>query len=251
MNLYRVQAMVLNSRSMRDADRILTLYSQEKGKIQAVAHGVNKPTSRKRGAVQPFCHSDFTLRRGRALDTVSQCEGLDIFPGLWNDLERMGYAAHVSEAVDALTAEGEPNQAVFALLLNGLRNLETAKDPVLEVRSFELKLVSLLGYQPHLDNCVNCGNESLSQSAAFSTADGGLVCRTCRNDGRDQPCSGETIAIMRLLLSGEPVKVERLRVSDRSRDEMRQVMKQYLQWLTEKRSRSMHFLESIMEYREK
>ncbi|MCL2337998.1 MAG: DNA repair protein RecO [Firmicutes bacterium] len=251
MNLYGVRAVVLNSRSMRDADRLLTLYSLEKGKIQAIAHGVNKPTSRKRGAVQPFCHSDFMLRRGRELDTVSQCEGLDIFPGLWGSLEKMGYAAHVAEAVEVLTEEGEPNQALFALLLNTLRRLETASDPALTARGFELKLVSLLGYRPHLDSCVNCGNESLSQSAAFSVSDGGLVCLNCRTNDRDQPCSGETVAIMKLLLSAESVKVARLRVSTRSRDEMQRVMKHYLQWLTEKRSRSMRFMESVLEYREK
>jgi len=251
MNLYGVRAVVLNSRSMRDADRVLTLYSKEKGKIRAVAHGVNKPTSRKRGAVQPFCHSDFMLRRGRELDTVSQCEGLDIFPGLWGDLEKMGYAAHVSEVVEALTAEGEPNPAVFNLLLNTLRKLESASDPDLTVRSFELQLVSLLGYRPHLDSCVSCGNESLSPSAAFSAENGGFVCSNCLTGAGDGLCSGETMAIMRLLLSGEPVKLERLRISARSRDEMRRVMKKYLQWLMEKRSRSMHFLESIMKYREK
>lgn len=250
MNLYGVRAVVLNSRPMRDADRVLTLYSREKGKIRAVAHGVNKPASRKRGAVQPFCHSDFMLRRGRELDTVSQCEGMDIFPGLWDDLERMGYAAHVSEVVDSLTAEGEPNQAVFELLLDTLRRLESSGEPELAVRSFELRAVSLLGFRPYLDGCVSCGNESLSPPTAFSAADGGFVCASCLTGAGDGFCSGETMAVMRLLLNGEPVKLERLRISVRARDEMRRVMNKYLQWLTEKRSRSMHFLESVAEYRD-
>ncbi len=251
LNLYGVRAMVLNSRPMRDADRVLTLYSREKGKIRAVAHGVSKPTSRKRGAVQPFCFSDFMLRRGRELDTVSQCEGLEIFPGLWGDLEKMGYAAHVSELVEVLTAEGEPNPEVFDLLLDTLRRLESAGDPDLVIRSFELRLVSLLGYRPHLDSCVNCGNESLSPAAAFSAENGGLVCSNCLTGAGDGLCGGETMAVMKLLLNGEPVKLERLRVSARSRDEMRRVMKKYLQWLTEKRSHSMRFLESVAEYLEK
>ncbi|KJS11322.1 MAG: hypothetical protein VR67_14365 [Peptococcaceae bacterium BRH_c8a] len=249
MKLYGVQAVVLNSRQMRDADRVLTLYSREKGKIQAVAHGVSKPTSRKRGAVQPFCHSEFMLRRGRELDTVSQCEGRDIFPGLWNDLDRMGYAAYVSEIVDGLTVDGEPNKAVFDLLLGTLGKLETANVPDLTVRGFELRLVSLLGYRPHLDSCVSCGNESLNPVAVFSAANGGLLCKSCAAGTGEVPCTGETVAVMRLLLNWDPAKVGRLRVSIRSRDEMRKAMGEYLQWLTEKRSRSMHFLESVKEYR--
>ena len=214
-----------------------------------MAHGVSKPTSRMRGAVQPFCHSEFLLRRGRELDTVSQCEGRDIFPGLWNDLERMGYAAHVSEIVDGLTVDGEPNKAVFDLLLGTLRKLETVNEPDLTVRGFELRLVSLLGYRPHLDSCVSCGNESLSPVAVFSAAGGGLLCKSCAAGTGEVSCSGETMAVMRLLLQWEPVKVNRVRVSMRSRDEMRKAMGAYLQWLTEKRSHSMHFMESIRDYR--
>ncbi len=249
MKLYGVQAVVINSRQMRDADRVLTLYSREKGKIQAVAHGVSKPTSRKRGAVQPFCHSEFLLRRGRELDTVSQCEGRDIFPGLWSDLDRMGCAAQVCEPVDGLTVDREPNKAVFDLLLGTLRKLETVTEFELTVRGFELQLVALLGYRPQLDYCVNCGNGSLNPVAAFSAASGGLLCKSCAVGTDEVLCSGETAAIMRLLLDWDPVKMDRLRVSIRSRNEMRKVLREYLQWLTEKRSRSLHFLESISDYR--
>lgn len=249
MKLYRVQAVVLNSRQMQDADRVLTLFSREKGKIRAAAHGVNKPTSRKRGAVQPFSHSDFLLRAGRELDTVSQCEGREIFPGLWADLEKMGFAAHVTELVDGLTEEREPNHDLFDLLLGTLRQLENTADCELTGRGFELRLVSMLGYRPYLEGCVACGNGISKPGASFSAASGGLLCRSCIAGACDVPCSGETAAVMKLLLDWNPGKIGRLRVSPRSRAEMRAAMREYLQWLTEKRPRSLHFLESVREYR--
>ncbi|MCG8403370.1 MAG: DNA repair protein RecO [Firmicutes bacterium] len=245
MNLYRVRAVVLNSREMRDAHRVLTLYSRENGKIRAVAHGVNKPSSRKRGAVQPFSFSDFLLRRGRELDTVNQCEGLEVFPALWGDLERMGYAAHATELVDGLTADGEPNGTVFDLLLHTLRRLEKAVDAELVVRGLELRLVSVLGYRPRLDGCVNCGSGETGSGTVFSAGDGGLVCKSCSTAAGRVPCSGETVAVMKLMLDWDPAKLDRLRVSHRSRRELQVVMREYLQWLTEVRPRSLHFLESV------
>lgn len=249
MNTYRVRAVVLNSREMRDAHRVLTLFSKEKGKIRAVAHGVSKPTSRKRGAVQPFSHSDFLLRAGRELDTVSQCEGLDIFPGLWTDLDRMSYAAHVSELVDGLTGDGEPNRDVFNLLLATLRGLETAADPELYVRCFELRLVSVLGYRPHLDGCVGCGGGTAKPGTVFSASNGGLLCKSCAARPGDVPCSGETVAVIKAMLDWHPAKLDRLRVSPRARAEIREAMRAYLVWLTEKSPRSLKFLESVGEYK--
>ena len=141
MKLYKVKAIVLSSREMREADRVLTIFSREQGKLRVVAHGVSKPASRKRGSVQPFCYTDFLLNRGREIDSVSQCQVLEIFSPLREDLTRLTYASYLAELVDNLTGEGEANQAVFALLLTCLARLaETGGDPELVARSFEARL---------------------------------------------------------------------------------------------------------------
>lgn len=245
MKLYNVRAVVLNSRPMRDAHRLLTLFTREKGKIKVVAHGAVKPTSRKRGAVQPFCHSCFLLRRGRELDSVEQCEGLEIFPGLWDDLDRMTYAGHVVEMVDGLTAEGEPNQSIFELLLHTLKALESTTDLELVARGFELRLLTLLGYQPYLDGCTNCGRGAFDTGAWFSPAAGGLVCRECLTGARGVPCGGETVSVMKLLPGWDPFKIDRLRVSQQARREMKVIMREYLQWHLEERPRFLKFTEHV------
>ncbi|SFR00129.1 DNA repair protein RecO [Desulfoscipio geothermicus] len=249
MKLYKVRAVVLNSRAMCDADRVLTLYAQENGKIRAVAHGAAKPTSRKRGAVQPFSYTYFLLRRGRELDSVSQCEGLEIFPGIWSDLDRMTYAGHVTELVDGLTAEGEPNGDIFKLLLHTLRLLENTVDVELTLRYFELRLVALLGYLPYLEGCANCGGEAFDPRARFSAAAGGLVCPQCSRGAGEIPCTKETVAVMKMLLHWDAGKINRIRVSQSSRAEMRCIMREYLQWHMEKRSRSLYFMERLHAYR--
>lgn len=245
MKLYRVRAIVLNSREMRDAHRILTLFSWELGKIKVVAHGVAKPTSRKRGAVQPFCHSNFLLRRGRELDSIDQCEGREIFPGLWTDLDRMSWAGYVAELVEGLTADGEPNQTVFDLLLQTLRVIEETTELELVVRGFELKLLTLLGYRPHLANCVNCEGDFKAGSVSFSPEAGGLVCLSCSTGMRGVICGRETVAVMKLLFNWNPLKIDRLHVSQQARREMKTAMREYLQWYLEGRLRSLQFMEQV------
>lgn len=251
MKLYKVQAVVLNSREMRDAHRILTLYSREKGKIMAVAHGVAKPTSRKRGAVQPFSYTDFLLRRGRELDSVSQCEGLKVFPGLWADLDKMTYAGHVTELIEAMTIEDDPSSEIVDLLLRTLQALEDNPDAEFVVRFFEMRLFALLGYLPDLESCVNCGGEAFSPVARFNSSAGGLLCSNCASGIGGICCTKGTVALLKLLLHWDLDKINRIRVTQQSRQEMRAVLRDYLQWHMERRSRSLHFMEKLQAYRPK
>jgi len=245
MKLYKVRAVVLNSREMRDAHRVLTLFSREQGKIQVVAHGVTKPTSRKRGAVQPFTVTDFLLRQGRELDSVSECEGLEFFPGLWADLDKLLYAGHFAELVDALTADRDPHEAIYMHIIKTLRELDKTTDPELMARWFELRLMALLGYLPDLTGCVSCGVELKGPTVSFSAPAGGLVCTSCAVGVDSIPCHAGTIAVMHTLLRWDIDKINRLRIAQPTYGQLYSIMREYLQWHMEKRSRSMQFIDRL------
>lgn len=247
MKLYKVKAIVLKSREMREADRILTIFSREQGKLRVVAHGVNKPASRKRGSVQPFCYTDFLLHRGREIDSVSQCQVLEMFSQLREDLTRLTYASYLAELVDSLTGEGESNQAVFALLLTCFARLaETGGDPELVARSFEARLAVLLGYGPRLDVCVNCQSIVKGQ-VAFSSSLGGLICQGCRTACSDAVLINRgALESLKLLLDREPSIALRLRPSQEMRRQLRQVLQHYLQYHMERNSKSMKFLDQVL-----
>jgi hypothetical protein len=89
MKLYKTEALVLRSRDCGRGDKLLILYSRELGKIKVMAHGAARPSSRKRGAVQLFTRANFLIRRGREMDSVSQCEGVEMFSYLREDLEKI------------------------------------------------------------------------------------------------------------------------------------------------------------------
>ncbi len=181
MPVYKADAIVLRRRPLGEADRVLTLYTREWGKLSAVARGVRKATSKMAGGLEPFEHVRLLLAHGRgSLDVVAQVEVLDALAPLWTDLRRFGAAALLAELVDAATPEREPHPEIFDLFLEALVLLaEDAAAPV--APWFILQLVALAGFQPALARCAVCAGEA--RTPHWSHPLGGLVCSRCA--GRD------------------------------------------------------------------
>ena len=135
IKLYSVEALILRARDFGEADKVITLFTREEGKCQAIAKGVRKSTSRLRGGVQPFTHSRLLLYRGKTLDTVSQSENICAFAALRDDLVLLSAAAYLAELLETALPEREPLEEVFQLAVASFRELLTG-DAELVVRSF-------------------------------------------------------------------------------------------------------------------
>jgi len=248
LNTYRADAVVLRTKELNEGNRLLILFSRAHGKIRAMAYGAAKPGSRKRGAVQPFCYSDFLLVRGREWDTVSQAETREMFVRLRDDLDLLGYASHFAELVDLFTPAGEPNEPLFHLLLAGLGFLGTV-DAELLARSFELRALGCLGYRPELERCASCGGSLPRGPLAFDPAAGGVVCGECARTfpaGHRPPViSAQALAVMRSLVRLDPGRVGLLQVPARAREEIKNVQRLFWEYHLEHRARSLGFLEDL------
>ncbi len=196
----KARAIVLASRPLGEADRILRLYTRELGRVDAVAKGVRKTTSRWGGRLEPFNVCDLVLYHGRSLHTVTQAQLVDVFARLRSDREALTAAAVVCEAVAGLTAMHEPEERVFALARNALGELDEGfAGPALQaplLLGALLKLLYVAGYMPVLDHCAACGEGELA--LGFSAAQGGLVCADCL--GGAVPATPEAIAVMQEVL---------------------------------------------------
>jgi DNA repair protein RecO (recombination protein O) len=133
--IYSVEALVLRARDYGEADKILTLYTKEQGKVSAIAKGARKPKSRLRGGVQLFSHSRIVLYRGPSLDTVTLAETVQAFAPLREDLTFLSYASYLVELLDCAVPEREPHEGIFHLAINCLE-LFPEKDPELVARLF-------------------------------------------------------------------------------------------------------------------
>ncbi|MGH3003444.1 MAG: DNA repair protein RecO [Gaiellaceae bacterium] len=179
---YKTEAIVLRSIRFSEADRILHLYSEGRGRIGAIAKGVRKTKSRFGARLEPLSHVELMLHEGSGeLQTITGVELLRSHHAVREDGYRLSVGMIGAEAMLRLHAEPEANERAFGALARFLDLLDelppaagrAALDPL--ALSFQLKLLWLAGYLPHLTSCVECGEGEL---VGFSARAGGAVCRS-------------------------------------------------------------------------
>jgi DNA repair protein RecO (recombination protein O) len=195
---FRIEAIVLRHTNWGEADRILTLFSLEMGKLRALAKGVRKLRSRKAGHLEPFTRASLQLARTRDLPIITQAETLDAYMALREELLMPTYAALVVELLDRFTYEEGENRSLYRLLANTLERLSAGHNPDLVLQFYELRLLDLVGFRPHLFQCANCGREILAQDQFFSAEHGGVLCPDCgRGIAKVRPVSVSALKYMR------------------------------------------------------
>jgi DNA repair protein RecO (recombination protein O) len=223
----------------------VTLFSQERGKQQAVARGVRRATSHRAGSLQPFAHFRCLMARGRQLDVIGQVELLNSFAGLREDLTRLTWAGHILELVDATAREGDRG-ASFPLLLAALHLLAGGADPELTARAFELRYLSAAGFGPELTICCRCGGQLGDQGdLRFSPAEGGVTCAACAKTGGGRPLNRGALAVMLYLKDSDLRQMSRLVVSARDRAELEVLLRAYLEFHLDRPLRSLAFLDTL------
>jgi DNA repair protein RecO (recombination protein O) len=244
--VYRTLAVVLRRRDLGEADRILTLYTRDYGKLNAVAKGARKPHSKKAGHVELFTQIDVLLSQGRSLEVVSQVEMQEAFPRIREDLVRATYAAHFAELVDAFTEEGDESRAVYDLLVAGLNWLSDTPDPRRAARFYELHLLDLSGYRFELRECVVGGEPIKPQNQFYSPADGGIICPKCAaNRPRVRPISLQALKVLRYFQAQPFDVVEQLSLTPKTHNELEQVLHETITYHLERRLRSAAFLKRL------
>lgn len=175
----RTAAIVLRHREMGEADRLLTLYTEQLGKVRAIAKGVRRLRSRKAGHLEPFTYANLQLARGRDLMIITQAETVDAFLPLRDDLDKVGQASYVIELIDRFTYDSEENSTIFRLIVQTLGRLQTSSDPALVLRYYEMRLLDYLGFRPELQKCTSCEKAIQPEDQYFSALHGGVLCPTC------------------------------------------------------------------------
>ena len=244
--VYHTEAIVIRRTKLGEADRILTLYTPELGKLRAVAKGARRPGSKLGGNVELLTHSMMMLARGRNLDIITQSQTIDSFLSLKSDLWRISCALYATELIDRSTAERIENRPLFVLLLNTLKRLSQAKEGELTLRYFELHLLHHLGYHPQFQQCVACHLPLQPVTNLFSPAAGGVLCPRC---GQDELVASNlpvnALKVLRFLQDSDYDAVSRLRVSPELSAELEQLMRRYINYLLEREVKSAAWLDKL------
>ncbi len=244
----RVDAVVLRHSDWGEADRLLSLYTREAGKLRAVAKGVRKMRSRKAGHLEPFTRVALLLARGRDLWIVTQAETLDAYLPLREDLVLTGYASYVLELLDRFTYEEGQNLHIYQLLTDTLERLVVVPDPFFVMRYYELHLLDLLGFRPELFNCPSCGREIQPRDQFFSAQMGGALCPECgaRTPG-SRPVSMAALKYLRHFQRSHFSQVLRAEIPAAVRAEMETLLNHYLTFLLERGLNAPAFIRKVSE----
>jgi DNA repair protein RecO (recombination protein O) len=230
----KTEAVVLRSMRLGEADRVLHLYSLDRGRVGAVAKGVRKTKSRFGARLEPLSHVELLLHQGNSdLQTITGVQLIETHHHAREDYYRLSVGLIGAEAMLRLFSEQEANERAFTALTRFLDALDVtphaAERPALDplALSFQLKLLWLSGYLPHLTSCAECGATDATL-AGYSPRAGGAVCGACANQAEALALSTEGIRGIEGLLASPLAEAVGLGLSERaSRDALRVVTASY------------------------
>lgn len=245
MPTYREEGIILRKRNFGEADKILDIYTKDHGKIAAFAPGARKVTSRKASSTELFTHGIYFLAKGKNMDIVTEGEILNSFYALRDDLQKAALAFYLSEVLESLLQDGQPNYPIYRLFLETLSLLSRAKRRhELWVRAFEVKALTQLGFGPELFQCASC-TSPLSAERYFQVDLGGTVCHDCFQDGL--LLSEDQLLFIRDLARLNWNELSRLRFEDHHLVDSEKIVSYYLRGILEKELEASDFVEKVKE----
>jgi DNA repair protein RecO (recombination protein O) len=182
----RTDAVVLKSMKYRDSSKIVTFYSRRFGKIKGIAKGARQMKNKFGAALEPLSAVSLILYKKdqRELQLISQCDLLKTYKTIHSELDRLAVGLSIIELLNQVTHDEEGNDALYALLVQSLDELERAQKHFMNFfLAFELRCASVLGFMPSLDACKGCGrklDDLVSEdSAIFQSGKGAILCGRC------------------------------------------------------------------------
>jgi DNA repair protein RecO (recombination protein O) len=170
---------VLRARPLGEADRVFTLLTRERGKVDAVAKGVRRPRSSMAGRLEPLAEVRVALHKGRSLDVITEARTIASY---WSGLCRpdaLATASLFAETIDLFCEHELALPEIYALLAGAIAAVAASDSPAVLVPRFQLRLLHALGLAPADDACVRCG-EGFNEHGAWLDLDGGgLGCERC------------------------------------------------------------------------
>jgi len=239
----RTEAIVLKHRRLGDADRIVTLLTPARGKLDAVAKGVLRTKSRLAGHLEPLVHVEVLLAHGRSLDIVTQAQMIEGFAPLHADLERLSTGMYLAELADRMTVEHAEARDVYDLLLASLVRLSRGDGVHLVTRTFEMELLATTGFRPEWRSCIGCGEAVTAERATWSPLGGGVVCARCRERHEDAlAIDGMVLRVLRAIQDGPYEEAGRIRLTSELAGGLERVMHMLVRSVSERALASAQFV---------
>jgi DNA repair protein RecO (recombination protein O) len=248
MPLYKTPAIILRSIPYGEADKIVTLYTRDCGKIKGFAKGAKRSRKRFGNSLEicSYINASFFEKENADLVRLNHCDLIRSFAGLREDIHKLAWASYLIELVNEMTAERIKNIGLFNLLIFSLKTIDHGALKEEIQRIFEVRLLSCLGYQPRLDHCPKCPRGLAGDQFFFSVREGGILCPVCAaNLPGLVSLSLGTIKTLLLAQTIPLEKVGRISFSSQSLRESQVILSLFLRQYLRKELKSKKFLEEI------
>lgn len=241
------RGVVLRETVTSDTDKILTLLTEDRGKTPVLAKGARKKNCKFAAAAQPLTLSEWTLYRRGDWYHANEAATLEEFRGLRENLEALSLACYMAELTEAAVPEELPSIPLLRHLLNGLYALSVLRKPPELVKPvFEMKLLSLSGYEPLIDKCAYCGNPDPAEPL-LDIRQGVLHCRTCGREpaSASRALCRESLAAVRRTLYGDERKLYSFRLNPGALRRLNDVTEAFLLTQMDRRFQTLDFYKSM------
>lgn len=180
---YRTQGFILKKEERGEADKILTVYTKDFGKLRILGKAIRKIQSKLKGGVRQFSLSEIEFIQGKNYKTLTDSSLIDNLKNLRKDLKRLKVAYQITDILDNLVKGEEKDEKIWNLLKETFQKLNKSQTLNINYQLFYYYFIwnifSILGYQPQLYYCSFCQKKLVPTNLYFSPKEGGIICQTC------------------------------------------------------------------------
>lgn len=245
METITTKGLVIKQTNYGEADRILHIFTQDLGIVSAIAKGARKFKSHQGLSSQLLYYSLFTLAPGKNMYSLRGAECIESFFSLSERIDSLALCMYFFDITSALTPEGVEEREILSLLLNTLYILSKNDRPLKLIKAvYELKLLSLAGFEAQYDTCLVCGKKIADTPTSFSASMGGLVCQTCQVPSALALSRGAANSI-KYILSNSVDKIFSFSISPEALDELSEASEKFIIECCERTFLSLSYYKSV------
>lgn len=240
------QGLVLRVTPYNDTDALLTLLTQDQGKLTVKARGLRRKNSPLTAPCQLLAYGEFVLFEYRDMCTVNEAHSIELFSDLRKDLPKLSLGTYFAQAADIMSQEDLPNPELLSLVLNclyALSKMNVSESMVKVV--FELRAACLAGYTPDLYACHMCGS---TQPDRLDIAEGRMECAGCRDvfsAGIRMPINPTALDVMRYICTCDPKRLFSFSAGEDTLSDLSHVTESYLTTQLERGFSALDFYKSL------
>lgn len=228
MKIVKTKGIIIAEHNVGDFDKMLTILTPNLGKIECLAKGSRKPKSLLLAGSQLLCFGEYVLYKGSDNYSMNSCEIVELFYKIRIDLDKLKYAAYITKIINDVTTENQNNYRILQLYLNTLYVIaETDKDLNLITSIFRIRLMSIIGYRPQIEECSIC--KTKEKLEYFSIRESGFKCNLCaKQDGGAIEISETTKDAIRYIVLADAKKIYSFTIPESTGKELEIISKLYL-----------------------